>query len=64
MKLFQIIINTILSSSILAIGIFAVNWASDSPNAIAQDSSDCFMINSSGRRIDLLRSCTIPERVK
>ena len=64
MKLFQIIINTILSSSILAIGIFAVNWASDSPNAIAQDSSDCFMINSSGRRIDLSKLCGSSDAIK
>ena len=57
MKPFKIIVNTILSSAVITIGIFSLNWASDSPNAIAQDLSDCFMINSQGRRIDLSKLC-------
>jgi predicted aspartyl protease len=57
MKPSQIIINTIFSSAVITIGIFTLNWASDRNIAIAQDSSDCFMINSQGRRIDLSKLC-------
>ena len=57
MKLSQIIINTVLSSAVITIGLFTLNWASDTDIAIAQDSSDCFMINSRGRRIDLGKLC-------
>ena len=34
-----------------------MSWANDSSNAIAQDSSDCFMIDYRGRRIDLSKLC-------
>lgn len=57
MKLSQIIANTILSGTVITIGIFTVSWASDSHIAIAQDSSDCFMIDARGRRIDLSKLC-------
>ena len=57
MKLSQIVINTALSSAVITIGMFTLNWVSDRDSAIAQDSSDCFMINSQGRRIDLSNLC-------
>jgi predicted aspartyl protease len=59
MKLSQIVINTTLSSAVITIGMFTLNWGSDRDSAIAQDSSDCFMINSRGRRIDLSNLCGI-----
>ncbi len=55
MKPSQIIINAILSGAVISSGLCTLNWTSDS--AIAQDSSDCFMIDSRGRRIDLSKLC-------
>jgi predicted aspartyl protease len=57
MKLSQLVINTALSSTVITIGMFTLNWASDRDSAIAQDSSECFMVNSQGRRIDLSKLC-------
>ncbi|MFM7600287.1 MAG: TIGR02281 family clan AA aspartic protease [Pseudanabaena sp.] len=57
MKLSRIIGKTMLSSALITMGIFTLNWAGDRNNAIAQNSSDCFMVNSQGRRIDLSNLC-------
>lgn len=57
MKTNKTFINTILASILINLGMMSLDLAVYNDSAIAQDSSDCFMINSRGQRINLSNLC-------